>query len=333
MPGPKYGSRFVYLDSLPTSRDVKLAKSAIYVLHFVAPAGTKWKRIPLDEHLVQLENRFRSFVLPAEDTVSPDQPEIQPIDVLVPCAQKDYALLPYSVASAIEMSENIVTSVTVVAPSKPPQLAHLADEFPEVEFFFLDEESFLGESVVGWAASNLTRPGWGLQQLIIVEFLANHAIRPVLVIDADTILTRRKLWIHERRQLIAARGFNDPAYYRFLSEWGVLYPDKGLSYITHHQLMQPWVVRELLEHCFGTTALKGIIRALEHSVHKLESETFSLDFELYGQYLVGAHPELAIHYKWANQGAKLDSNIESVIQREKELGRLNSLSFHHYLQN
>jgi hypothetical protein len=173
--------------------------------------------------------------------------DLPSIEVLIPCVAKDVAVVSIAVASTTIGIENPIQRVVILAPMRDHQdlfpLARdgvqlVADEEQELPLAFRAVEELLPPN----------RRGWVKQQVLKLAFVARSQANGVLVLDADTVLLKPRVWLEGRRQLlVVAHEYHLPYLAhteRCLGPYGI---DEGISWVTHHQLMQPRIVREMLK--------------------------------------------------------------------------------------
>ena len=178
------------------------------------------------------------------------------------------------------------------------------------------------------------RGGWVLQQVLKLEYARNSPSAGVLIIDADTVLIKNRAWLNSDgiQALMPSWEYHRP-YFNFLS---TLTPFKSLapfspkfSFISHHMLMQPNMVREIYRAC-GWDGPKTLVHFICQLSNTESQSPISIDYELYGQYLLLNHPEKVNLVKWANTSASYKGNI-SIELLKQSYSQFASVSLHSYL--
>lgn len=144
------------------------------------------------------------------------------------------------------------------------------------------------------------RYGWALQQFLKIESVIQEDSIPTLVIDADTTLIRARNWISSTgvQVLMPSEEFHKP-YYDFLQSVG-LYPNYNISFISHHMLYQPDMLRACLKH-LGVTSTDELIKLVcSKQINTEQDSFFSIDYEMYGQFVYQNHPERVRLERWGN---------------------------------
>lgn len=272
---------------------------------------------------------FRLQLLECIQPTNPlgDSSDLPEIDLLVVAARKDFITLPWAISYAHQFSENPIKTTTVVTPSwDVDNLPH----FDVAVAIKADEECLSNDLLL--AVNNNHPPerrGWILQQAITFSELRDSGVSGVLVMDADTLLLRKRAFLApDSRQLLMVPNRYHEEYERHASRvWGQRSRYHGLSFVTHHQLMQPRIVREMFndeeELCrwvaTGDMAQKSPIS----------------EYHSYGRWLTENYPELSILGRWGNFAPRYHSGDDSDIRASVEEVSVEnipplSISFHHY---
>ncbi len=261
--------------------------------------------------------------------------QLPEIEILFASKQEDFVILLESVSAAINMSINPVRKVSVIVPENDLNLCK--------QYFrncvYLDKIAFIPETnVVSGKTIELIknqRPdrfGWILQQVIVAEFILRSDCSNILIVDADTILLRKKVWVdvNQNQILMPTQEIHLP-YYNFLSNVSEMYSIPKFSFVSHHLLVQTEVFRGIYNMFFG-----DINCALQKAfdLTKLnEPSPFDLKYEIYSQYLYKNFPERVDLIKWGNLTCprrEFDNFISSEKGRKILSMRYNSVSFHHW---
>jgi hypothetical protein len=214
---------------------------------------------------------------------------------MIPCVAKDSDIVSLAIASTAVGVQNPIVRLVIMAPRADHEALRTlesgvvqlqADEAQDVSRSFSAVEEFVPAD----------RQGWVKQQVLKLAFVARSASDGVLVLDADTILLQPKVWLDGQRQLLAvAHEYHRPYVEHASRCLGPSCVDEGISWVTHHQLMQPRVVREMLavilqrsetvEAAIGSepdvdSALEAWIRAGDFTEPSAVSE-----YHIYGAFL------------------------------------------------
>ena len=267
-----------------------------------------------------------------------DSANLPEIDIVIPFAGKDQLLVPFVVHSALLSSRNPVGTVRLVTPELD------ADGARETIFTTRNLLDKLGVKLQVESDRDVLSPelgavldrtvdigrnrGWLAQQLIKLLSVMNSDKPACLVVDADTVLLQRRTWLAEDGSQIIIptewiRSFWTADVENFLGR----HKRFPFSYITHHQLMQKDILREL----FGQSG-EGITDWVS------QANTVISEYELYGSYLEICHrPRFRIARFGNLESANRDSvsamsSYEDWEKLRTQCGPgINSLSLHHYL--
>jgi len=257
-----------------------------------------------------------------------------PIEVVVVSAEKDFDILPTVIRAALENSLNPIGKITVIVPDVCIRdIPLLLEEFNSVTKLEVISEETLASHEIRTNIRDVAghRYGWILQQLLKIQFVSNSVSAAVLVIDADTVLTRKRLWIDENhiQLLFSSYEYHEP-YYSFLrsiSGWPI---EQNTSFTTHHMLMQPDILRDILNDISDAGAL-GWLQKFLTEAKQSDASDFLNDYELYAQGIQILFPNRIQFEKWGNiscgnRHLALDSDY---LSSHRDL--YSSISFHSYL--
>ena len=217
-----------------------------------------------------------------------------PIDVFVPCGPRDERLLGFCIEGIVSSVSNPISRIVVVSSDQ------IADRFQRADVAWIRDGEVLPQSVEA-ILSMVTegRRSWIRQQLIKLRMATFSQAEATLVVDADTILLRKRSWYDGERQILTpAHEFHAPYHELNAHLLGTQHVAMGVSFVAHHQLMQ----RQILAPFFGSTeasyvsAVKQIVTSLDRS----EDSSFS-DYELYADLLMGTYPDSAVLARWGNR--------------------------------
>lgn len=255
------------------------------------------------------------------------------IEVVFVAKSEDLLLLKKVIIAAYNCSVNKITKICLIVPFS--EVTFCQDALKHLEFFdiinIVSEELIVSTSVIELIRKERPdRFGWILQQVLVSEFILNSDSSGVLIVDSDTVLLRPKVWLDKfGRQLLMPTQEMHMPYYEFLRESSSIYPFPQSSYVSHHMLVQPVILREILEVWAGQLEL-ALKKAFEFS-NPEENSPFDLKYEIYAQYLLVKYPELVELNKWANLSLPRKKLEEFLDGHEKALSKsYNSVSFHHW---
>ena len=175
------------------------------------------------------------------------------------------------------------------------------------------------------------RYGWILQQLLCVAYASSSGAEGVLLMDSDTVLTRKRSLLDSGKQLLMVSLERHDPYYQFLNSLHPLFGIMDDTFVTHHMIAQPRQLREILELTCGG----GIQDLIEKLLELADAEALSsvcVDFELYAQAMVKLHANDVVYAKWSNASAPRSEALSGVdfARIEQRFRDYCSVSFHSY---
>ena len=262
-------------------------------------------------------------------------PTSSPLDLLFVVTDKDFQILPLAIDGGLRaLKQHVVGSVVIVTPRKHlSQLKSiLSPNIPNLRL--MCDEEVLNENLIQDLSKAFgARAGWFIQQVIKVQVIQLSRNTATLMIDADTVLVKDRIWINESgvQILCPSEEFN-PDYYSALRKFG-LEPNEEFSFVSHHMLIQTRILREF----FQQTGLSDSHLLVKHLIknHTQQSlSPISLDYELYAQYMLSAHSDLVEIEKWSNIGVprnQIDEQhrMEELIQTYSK--KYASISLHSWM--
>lgn len=298
----------------------------------IAPLFSLWRRYEsISSSLAVVNNRIDNpYVSPfvkVEYLFDKD-----PIDVVIPCHEKDRGKLPLVIDS---VKKNVIGLRNIIVVSAYPYTDQAA-WFNEANFPFNQETIALAvfhENVTA-ALQYLEHPksriGWILQQLLklyaplVIPGISSN----VLIVDADTIFLRPIQFLDESGAALFNTGSEHHLPY-FEHAQKVL---PGLrrvfncySGISHHMLFQRCIIEDLLtmiENIHGYAAWK----VLCHYVQIKESSCMS-EYEIYFNFAFLRTDQMKIRrLKWFNGFEQMLDDIEEFRRRNYDY-----VSFHTYI--
>lgn len=270
------------------------------------------------------------------DSLPADLP-LPMIDIVVVAAGKDVDMLPKVLRYGGNASRNAVRRAILVVPHH--ELHHVSNSLRQAgSDYDFDVEVRCEDDVVSPSTRNAihqvpaVRYGWILQQALKLQTVVSSEAPGCLVIDADTLLLRPRTWLTAdgRQVLTPTFEFQEP-YYRFLSELGVLRWPPKRSFTSHHMLMQPSVLRSVLNRASLESVEAWVHAYLRHQSYG-GARDYLNDYELYAQGLMNLEPGRVHLEKWSNVGvarsaaALSDDSLHGLAKSHC------SVSMHSYLQ-
>lgn len=255
------------------------------------------------------------------------------IEALIVAARKDFEILGLCILSIGESSVNQIDRISIIVPHSDLEecqslIVGLGINIP---YQIIDEDSFLSVEIRDTIKRLFgKRYGWALQQVLTVEFIRKSQACGVLVVNSDTVLLSKMVWLDElhRQPLMPTWEYHKP-YYDFLESLSPSFVGIKQSFISHHMLMQPVIFRETLT-AIGIDSVKDLLREVEIHAELSDNSAVCLEFEIYAQGLLVFNSELALITKWSNVGLSRakKSNLLAQIEKIRLDGHFRSVSIH-----
>jgi hypothetical protein len=256
------------------------------------------------------------------------------IDFVWVSEKKDFKLLPFSIEYALKYTLNEIESILIVVPDH--QIEACRDLIKKLNL--RNEIQILGENLVipmeirTSIEERFPRDyGWILQQFVKLQVVLNSKSKGVLLMDSDTFLLEKVLWLDEDQvSLFRLAEWKHAPYFKFLKEIGLNISKPKFSFVAHHMIMRPTILSEAilyLGHNNMIDFLKYILSRL--NAHNVKS--LSIDYEFYGNFVLLKYPEKIKMTKFCNLSLNSnlsDNSIKSLISRVEHTNKYRSLSLH-----
>lgn len=241
------------------------------------------------------------------------------IEVLIPVAEKDIGGI-YSVVKSIRT--NIINPIrNIFIVGKPGPLESISNE---LQCIFIDEDSILPikKQDIIFNGKEWHRSGWLFQQFIKLNAGDVAEGEYILVIDADTCITKPQSFVLDDQTFVL--NFADEYHHPYSRYKNFLGLNKRfyLSFVCHHMLLSRLLLNNLkkdIEDFTGENWIQGILKNIDFN----ESCCFS-EYETYGNYVYFNYTDKCHLEYWNNRSVK---NVEQVISAK---GNYKTMSFHKY---
>jgi hypothetical protein len=256
-----------------------------------------------------------------------------PIEIVIVSTRKDFETLPTAIKYATR-SLAVFNEVNVKVIVPPGDLV----DCKSLVLSLVDNISVISEQdVIELEVLEIlnevfeSRATWVYQQLLKTWHVKNSTSDYVLILDSDTILLRPRRWISsDGRQILMPSDEFNADYYLFLNKMGICSSDPVHSFITHHMIMQPKIVREILRrYSFDNVAV--FVKYICENANLKTHSPICVDYELYGQYLFSHKKKSFFIEKWKNIGISR-SFFTSIMESDIKIYFLktlyDSVSFH-----
>jgi hypothetical protein len=262
-----------------------------------------------------------------------------PIELLVVCGPEDFAILPSCIKSVLQFSCNPISKIVVIVREQDVEIVKKqiveTNTFGKVTISIINENDFIPLKVRSKLEQKFQkRYGWVLQQLIKVSYVSESQAKAVLVMDADTVLLQPFKGLDDSgNQHLSYSSEMQRSYRKFLKNIGVPVKRPHFSTVTHHMIIQPMIMRELLT-TIGMQDLNKLTDRIALFNCKPRVSPVSIDYEMYGQYLRSRHSNKINFASFSNRPSV--RSLEALQEVEEILlgntfSSFRSISFHRYL--
>lgn len=255
------------------------------------------------------------------------------IGIVIVSTNKDFEALPLTIKFAVKSVRNYeLTRITIIVPKQDVESCKTILIDVKEPLQILDESMFVSDVEVSRLRTNfLGRTNWVLQQILKVVAALDSVEDGILIVDSDTLLLHNRFWLksHGSQILCPTEEFNKP-YYDFLSSIGVCDSNPKYTFVSHHIMYQPILLREILAK-LNIYDVRDLIKlSLQTDLNKSNSP-LCIDYELYAQSLVSQFPDRVFYEKWSNiaiSRRKLQQISNSKFRIFLYSKFFNSISFH-----
>lgn len=256
------------------------------------------------------------------------------LDIAFVATEKDFSILKHSITNVLRVTKGFQSaSVSIVIPDRSMEKAIqlLGDNFG---VNLIPESQIVGYDILNdLKASFGSRANWIYQQLLKVEFISRSVNHYCLIVDADTILLKPRLWLDQDWKIgLTPTDEENPDYHQFLMVMEVISHSPTTSFVPHHMFYGVESFR-LLMSTIGFHDPKSVVALIDKNMNKLSASPVSIDYELYGQWMLTQNPNNVNLIKWSNIGVPR-SKAAMILKHRIFLSFIgifyNSISFHDY---
>lgn len=260
------------------------------------------------------------------------------LDVVVVAHPKDFVTLPVTIASLVLNCENPIRQFMIYVPEfaleEATNISRDLSATYQQDIYVISERTLVPEATMHMIQEKFgERSGWLLQQVLKLESVLIGDETAKLVIDADTSIVSRQLFLdREGRQILHVSSECQDSYYTFLSGLADL-PSPFYTHVSHHMVMQRDILNEIMLQ-LGLASTDELLKRAIKFCRSNSNLTVSLDYEFYGQFARVFAPDRIKLSRLSNLA------VRDLPANQKALGRLiaissrhfKSLSFHAYLR-
>ena len=264
------------------------------------------------------------------------------IDILIPFHPKDIALLAPCLINVTRNSMNPVGTVRIITtdlgvPIVEEVLDNLSGEamLQDIRIEVIREDEFLPTTVLEACHSLGEGSGWLIKQSIFFWNAIRNPKTPTVVIDSDTLIIQKVLWIDSYNRSNVFANFHE----NNLSDCFIeIFPDilrveKDFGFVSHFVLVKPHVILEILLQVEGSRAYRESQSDLALEERNLDVRLANVlamliqkfmfnfcDFDFYAKAAIKMEPELTLICKWSNlaidvQDEMNDASLQKFLRR------------------
>jgi hypothetical protein len=256
------------------------------------------------------------------------------ISLVFVATSKDFDLLFHSLSFSLKaISDYRYLETMIIVPDLQVEQCQMLipdDGYPNIRVF--PESYFVRtELILKLRDSFGDRGNWVLQQLLKVQAVMYSRSDACLIVDSDTILTRKRSWFNSSGQQILCPTVEfHPPYYSFLNRLNICEIEPQNSFISHHMIMQ----KEYLSSALDLAGFSDLDNFVDYIIENSDKNTQSpicIEYELYAQFMVGHLQHMYWRGLWANVSLRKDY-MHLVLKNRLIFAVLrlmfNSISFH-----
>jgi len=249
-----------------------------------------------------------------------------PLDICYVAIDKDFETLIHSIEFAKRNVRHPIANIFVVSTS-----GSLIENFcKEHDIHFIDESSVteLKKSEIDFNFGGLNRSGWILQQMIKLSVDRFCKSQSILVLDADTMITRPQIFRNKEVLFLSFSDERHIPYREFFSRiTGFQYP--RISFVSHHALIDVDVLASLKQHIenrCGTHWETALVDNFDRDTMSPMSE-----YDLYGFFTLNHYDQRLLRLTYWENKSFPRSRLPIVLEAlSKTAPRYKSISFHEH---
>lgn len=275
------------------------------------------------------------------------------IDILIPFHPKDIALLSPCLINVTRNSINPIGTVRVITtnlgvPIVEKELSDLYSDTRMQNFHIevISERDFLPSTVLEACHSLGEGSGWLIKQSIFFWNSVKNSKNPTVVIDSDTLIIQKILWIDSENRSNIFANFHENDLSDFFNEIfpNILRIEKDFGFVSHFVLVKPHIVLEFLLQVERSQFFRESQSEVTLAENNLEIRLASVlelliqkcmfnfcDFDFYAKAALKIEPESTLICKWSNLAIDVqDKTDEFSLQKflHKTQGSFLSVSMH-----
>lgn len=263
-----------------------------------------------------------SFYMPIESDMK--------IDLFMPTLEKDAKVLDICLENAKIYIKHPIGNIYIVAPRNAKNVKKIADKHG---CKFVDEDSILPirKNEIRYVHNGEDRSGWIFKMLLNLSADKACKEKNILILDADTVFIRPTIFIYKNKPIYNESTLFHKPYFDTNQRIFELKHPSSLSYITHYQLFQSDILKQLridIEKYNNKPWYEAIIDNLDTN----EGSTFA-DYEIYADYYIHRLNKPAIVNYWVVKDSGINGYDEFLLIKNKLSKKYGAVALHNYDRN
>jgi hypothetical protein len=271
-------------------------------------------RLALKKMPVFPSQQFYSANFEKFDKKAPDN--ALSFEVIYVATSKDFDVLSISIRRLLRLYKpSEIPRIRIIVPGQDVEsckelIDNLRNLRIEYNLEIVNENECLDAEVFDLIKQKIPhRFGWVLQQFLKLQAALESQQNNVLILDADTILLRKRNFVDQKGlQLLFPTDEYNQDYYQNLIQLFGLQTTSHYSFVSHHLLIQQKVLREIIQESKCTTINEFAGKIFAES-DLTSNSPFSIDYELYSQYLLLNFRDNVQLSRWANLSLKRSRRV------------------------
>lgn len=224
------------------------------------------------------------------------------IEVMIPAILRDLDNLKICLRTIQDASVNRITRISIIVPES--QVSVFEENLKTMNSSLLEiisETTVVDQHVIKRIRDFYgTRSGWVLAEFIKANYVLKSRAAGVLVVDADTVLTAKKLWLGKNfeQELFPVLEYHKH-YFDFLDYLEIPMARRDTSFMSHYMLFQPRIYQEMFDR-IKFFDLDQILTELLSFPSINPHSPVCFCYEAYSHYLLAKYPKFVKERKWAN---------------------------------
>jgi glycosyltransferase involved in cell wall biosynthesis len=241
------------------------------------------------------------------------------IDVFIPAVDKDLKTLPLVVDGIRRNIRHPIDNIFIVSPFN----IDIQNFCAESDCVNINEENLIGygKKKITYNVDGLDRSGWLYQQLLKLSLNKIAKNRHVLVVDADTVFVRPRVFEYDGKIIFDHSTEHHSVYYDVYKKLMKTSVSSCASFVTHYMLFDVNILQEMKDkiECIHKLVWDD---AILKCVNYDNISGFS-EYETYGNFIVKYYPKKIIR--------DFNFNMPANFNNEKNKRNVKSISYHSYI--